>query len=730
MVSLGLEKSATLRLMVVNDHAEQAENLANKLRNNGIAVRMLRPNSLEECVTLLSGAHLADVLDVVVIQKDNISVPIPQLIALLQSKLVPPSDDQEKSLSNSHPFLNGHLDVSVIATVAEYDPSAVKQLLDSGVCAVAATTEPEVLSKMVSKEWGHVVARRTMKQWQRQLQEANRRCDALIDSSRDPIAYIHEGMHIRANEAYLQAFGFETFEDVEGISVLDLVTSQYLPQFKQLLKQLSKGEDVPPDISVDAKTFEGNSFPAKIEFTTATYEGEKCLQVVVRRTENENMSSAQMQEILSKDPVTGLLSRAAFINEVEKAFGAQKPSALQSAGHSLLLIEPDHYQRLVQNVGLKSVDLLLQSLGQRLKKIVDSSSLVKLAPSHFTLHVSRLSDHQFAVFFSSPSHKVSSELAETIRQGFSEKLLDTAGHSVTLTMSIGGVHSSEAHPDSNAVLSKALFLLHENQEQGGNRATVFDPSAVDLAAAEEMAKNVELIRSALDNGSFSVRFQPLIALHGAPIDLYEMSTGVPLGNGQYLEGFRRMATEQGLIWEVNRWNVEKAIASIASHRHRDRTTMLVKISEASIQDDSLIQHIQELLAVHKIEGKQLILELPETKISTHLKSAQTFRLKLSNVGVRVGLEHFGANVDSMQLLNHFNADVLKLSTSITNGVGVSQEQQDKMRAMSNTLHAQGKQVLVEQVQDALTMSVLFSAGIDYAQGDFLAPPQSKMDYDF
>ncbi len=34
----------------------------------------------------------------------------------------------------------------------------------------------------------------------RQVRETERRCDALIDSSRDPIAYVHEGMHIRAND--------------------------------------------------------------------------------------------------------------------------------------------------------------------------------------------------------------------------------------------------------------------------------------------------------------------------------------------------------------------------------------------------------------------------------------------------------------------------------------------------------------------------------------------------
>jgi PAS domain S-box-containing protein len=45
-------------------------------------------------------------------------------------------------------------------------------------------------------------------------------------------------MHIRANAAYLEMFGYESFEDIEGMSLLDMVAPQHLEDFKQLLKRL------------------------------------------------------------------------------------------------------------------------------------------------------------------------------------------------------------------------------------------------------------------------------------------------------------------------------------------------------------------------------------------------------------------------------------------------------------------------------------------------------------
>src|SRR5690606_6626678 len=97
-----------------------------------------------------------------------------------------------------------------------------------------------------------VESRRAVRRLQAALRETERRCDALIESSRDPIAYIHEGMHIRANQAYLEMFGFEDFEEVEGLSLLDLVAPAHADGFRQLLKRLSKGEPPPKSMQLTA----------------------------------------------------------------------------------------------------------------------------------------------------------------------------------------------------------------------------------------------------------------------------------------------------------------------------------------------------------------------------------------------------------------------------------------------------------------------------------------------
>src|SRR5690606_21615578 len=200
-------------------------------------------------------------------------------------------------------------------------------------------------------QWEDLDARRAQRRLEARLRETERRCDALIDSSRDPIAYVHEGMHIRANAAYLEMFGYDSFEDIEGMSLLDMVGPQHVEEFKALLKSLGKGEPPPPRHELEARDVEGNAFAASMEFTQAQYEGESCLQVVFRRQEIDSELVLELEELRQRDQATGLLSRPTFLRALEDAVD----DAAQGRGkHGLLLVEPDHYQRLLQDIGLES----------------------------------------------------------------------------------------------------------------------------------------------------------------------------------------------------------------------------------------------------------------------------------------------------------------------------------------------------------------------------------------
>src|SRR5690606_26971791 len=131
-------------------------------------------------------------------------------------------------------------DLPVLLVAGAIDDAVALQAVKLGARGVVLRDNAEHIEAVVRETWADLLARRALRRLESQLRETERRCDALIDSSRDPLAYVHEGMHIRANDAYLELFGFESFEDIEGMSLLDLVAPEHVDGFKQLLRDLGR----------------------------------------------------------------------------------------------------------------------------------------------------------------------------------------------------------------------------------------------------------------------------------------------------------------------------------------------------------------------------------------------------------------------------------------------------------------------------------------------------------
>jgi multidomain signaling protein FimX len=682
-----------LRLMLVDDSVEEAEAIVSAMRNAGIAVRPLRPGSAEELAAMLG----AQPIDLVLAAQQASGVPLDEVLQLVKSS---------------------GKDLPVIAVTDRVDEASLSQAFAGGVRGIALRNKPQQLLGAVRNEWADLEARRSLRRLEAQVRETERRCDALIESSREPIAYVHEGMHIRANGAYLEMFGYESFDDIEGMSLLDLVAPQHVDDFKQLLKSLSKGEPPPPRYELEARDIEGNAIPAVMEFTPALYEGEPCLQVVFRRQETDPELAREVEELRQRDQVTGLLNRPTFLRSLEDAVA----SAAQNQGqHGLLLLEPDHYQRLLQEIGLDSADALLEAIAERLRSVLDENALA-----------ARFGEHSLAVLVRA-DHVATTALAEKIREAFASHVFDVGNRSSAITASIGGVQIGEKIASVTQVLAKANHGVQSSIAVGGNRFEIFDPSAVDRAEEERIQAWVARLRDALDHDRFLLYYQPVISLQGEPGATYETYIRLDAGSGEMVPplSFLQIAEEHGLLWEIDRWVVGHAISVIGQRaRAGQPTTLLVKITQASLADDSLARYVGEQLAAHNVSGEHLVLQLPEAKVFTHLRAAQEFAGAVARHKCRVGLEQFGVGLDSFQLLSHFDPAFIKLDRSFMDDLARNPGNQQRVRDIATKARSLGIRTIAEFVQDAASMSILFSTGIDYVEGHFLAPAGPEMDYEF
>ena len=682
----------TVRLLIVDDSGENAETIVSTLRNSGIAVRPARPQHAEELAQILGSQPI-----------DLVLAAPAQSIPLLQVT-------QQIAASGK--------DIPMILLAESIDENEWVEAGANGIRAIALRNRPEHLLAVVRNEWTDLHARRGLRRIEAQMRETERRCDALISSSRDPIAYVHEGMHIRANEAYLEMFGYDSFDDVEGISLLDMVAPQHVDGFKQLLKSMSKGEAPPPQYQVDARNQDGAVFAAD----DGVHPGQLRRRILPAggvpppRMEFDPELAREVEDLRQRDQVTGLLNRPTFMLHVENAVA----QAGRSEGQfGLLLIEPDHYARLLPDIGLDSADALIGAWAACWPTAWAS-----------TAQVARFGEHSFAVL-TEGAYAQTVALADQIRDAFAAQVFSIGERSATVTVSIGGVQVGEKIASIGQVLARATECQQAASELG-NTTRIFDPAAIDRVEEERIQRWVARIREALAGDGFQLHYQPVLNLQGEPLELYEAYLRLD-NNGELLSptAFLGIAEEHGLLADINRWVVAHAIGVLGERERAGQPThMMVKITPESFNDPQMIATLRRELQAHGVPGERLWLHAPEAKVFTHLRNAQQFLAEVAPLGCRIGLEQFGSGLDSFQLLAHFQPQFLKLDRDFTRDVASTREHSEKISEITARAQSANIRTIAEFVADANSMSLLFSAGVDYVQGDFVGPAGPAMDFDF
>ncbi|UXI70031.1 EAL domain-containing response regulator [Tahibacter amnicola] len=686
------KQDSVIKLLLIEDSVEDAEQQISMLRNGGIAVRPARASNEAEL-------------------EDQIAQQTPDLILVnLGAKSLQLGQVADSANRTGK-------DIAIIASAVAPNEEQIVNAFREGARAVALRSRPDHTQMIVKREFEALHTRRSVRRLESALRETERRCESLLDSSRDPIAYVHEGMHVRANKAYLEMFGYDEFEDIESMSILDMIAPDDADDFKTLLKKLSKGEKPPQKLNLKAQRGDGSTFDAVMEFAEASYEGEPCQQIIFRQQTANPELEKELDALRSKDLVTDLFNRQHLLLELDRAIAH---AAGGRSDRALLLLEPDNFKQVLDTIGIGNTDLLLGDLANLMRRHLNEVDVA-----------ARFADHTFAVLLIDRDHESSKKVAETLRKAFEDRIFDIGKQSISVTMSIGGTLISEKNANAQAILGQANTTLRAAQNEGVNRINIFDPAAQDKAAEEKQRHWLKLVQDALANNGFVLFNQPIISLHGADGEFFEILLRMQGPKGEITPNFFLPIAEQhGLMPQIDRWVIAHAIkALVERERAGNKTTFFIKLTPQSLEDQTLLPWVAQQLKNARLRGDALVFEMPESKVVTNLKPARAFAHGLKQLHCGFALEQFGSGLNSFQLLKHIDVDYLKLDRSYMAELPKHKENQEKLKELCDQAHHAGKLTVAEFVEDAASMSILFSCGVNFVQGNFLQEPEKIIAHD-
>lgn len=663
-----------IRILIVDPAPERAEEVNSLLRNSGINIRV-------SCAPSVPDAEQA-------MQSET-----PLLLMCNAAAFESVSVSKFLALADRHAVLPA-------VRFGPGEAARLAEVLQHGSCLAIDSQDDQQLIDTVQLLLKRDRALTQLSNEHSRLDELQSRHNLLLDSSKEATAYLHEGLHVYANPAYLELLQADDLAAIEALSLIDLASTEAL-DLKQLLREMSRGSFPESAIDVRIQACDGGSFDAQLAFSPARYEGEDCIQMMLRQQDAQARLKDELDRLRRTDVLTRLSNRGHFFQELRQFIA----SADQHQAHSAVFyLEPDGIEDIQGSLGINGFDRCILALANVIRECIKSGDLA-----------ARFNDHGFTILASREQKQELKALGERIVSRFTETAADLNEDTLPISCSVGLAPVGPQTRDAEEAVSQAH---HAFQESGGEpgRLRTYRPPVAAVSNDPEDQKWAERVRYALNNNDLYSIQQSIVNLDGDFDGLFENRIYMR-AEGQDLpsEVFLPSAERNDLGTAIDRHVIPGLLKAIAGSGDRH----IIQLSANSILDFSFPSWFQHQAEELGVEGSQLIVQIAAPAAATNLKPCKRLAEEIRASGCGLCLSDFDEQPRHASLLQHLQVDMIKLRPGLAQAVASNSAQQDIIRGVVFAADSAGTSVIADGVQDAADLAVLWQCGVKLVSGEFL-----------
>lgn len=359
------------------------------------------------------------------------------------------------------------------------------------------------------------------------------------------------------------------------------------------------------------------------------------------------------------------------------------------------------------------VTVLEASAGQNLddEKLLDIERYLQ-SFSVGGAHATQIADDKFAVVHdkTSPKKEAGDIAAELAR-------------ATGVTLKGATIDASEARLSETDNMRALIFSLQSFAS--GNEGFAVDQIQKNCSTLiGETTERVRAFREVLDEGRFSLVFQPIVDLKKATTHHFEALTRFelpPVIKTQW--EMIRFAEDIGLIDEFDYAVINLAIAKIRGMLKKGGSPgIAVNLSGRSLSNQGFIFELMSLLRGNKDLKQYLSLEITESAKIHDLDLLSEILDEVRAIGFKVYLDDFGAGAAGFQYLKKLKVDALKIDGAYIKDALTSKEDRAFLRSMVTLCKDLEIVTVGEWVETQEHANLLREMGVDYGQGYFFGKP--------
>ena len=418
----------------------------------------------------------------------------------------------------------------------------------------------------------------------------------------------------------------------------------------------------------------------------------------------------RLDRLVNYDTLTGLANRRSFLERV-----AQYMLSAADAGHKMavFLIDLERFKKLNDSLGRPAGDALLRQVAEWLAQNAENVNLVaRLDADHFAVVLPKV------MYEANVARVLEKTIASFMKHEFS--LNNTV---YRMAAKIGVAVFPDDGTDADALFNNAEAAL-KKAKASRDRYLFYAQKMTETVALSLGIEN--RLRRALEREEFVLHYQPKVSIVSGKLTGAEalIRWNDPV-SGLTLPGrFIPLLEETGLIHDVGRWALRKAIEDYQRWRNNGlpAVRIAVNVSPLQLRNQNFVAEIRQAISVAAEAAAGLQLEITESVIMQDVNHSIDSLLAIRALGVTIAIDDFGTGFSSLNYLAKLPVDTLKIDRSFVVEMVSATDGLTLVSVIINLAHALKLNTVAEGVETEEQLRQLRLLGCDEMQGYLFGEP--------
>jgi diguanylate cyclase (GGDEF)-like protein len=447
------------------------------------------------------------------------------------------------------------------------------------------------------------------------------------------------------------------------------------------------------------------------DYLVKRYAGPHLLGRAIRYAIERKRSELELARRSLHDPLTDLANRSLFKEQLEVALARADRGEHDLA---VMFLDLDGFKAVNDALGHEVGDGLLKGVARRLSALVrPGDTVARFGGDEFLVLCDDIADRRHAVL-----------VAERLSGGLVDPFVIDS-HEIYLGASIGIALAGDRSATSESLIRDADQAMYEAKRARSRYRVAEGPSRA--IAGGRSALEGELDR-AVERDELRLYYQPEVDLARRTIFAVEalLRWQHPDRGMVPPPDFLPTAEETGAIVPIGEWVLSAACAQLARWRRDGMCTpdlsVSVNLSLRQLCDHGLVAAVSNAIEAADLPPSSVCLEIAEAAVAVDNERASRQLESLKQLGVSLSLDDFGAGASSLEALNRYPLDMLKIDRSLVQRLDDGLRPRRMFESIVAVAHALDLSVVAEGIETKTQLEQIAAVGCDAAQGFYLSRP--------